>query len=195
MTWCLKNINSWNVDILPVLRHEAVMWVTCFMYWVPLLQMKCPFYPLNMSLLHLELNVPWARVLRMSVKRTFPTTVIMGQRVSYLRPFIVLSTWKEILWMVGGILISTNCYIPFQPPLAYVIQPKALVASNDYHMVVTTNIHLNRMARWLAEGTMYTGRGIVTAVMGFLAVALACIDLCTSDNVCQILMKRFISKA
>lgn len=68
MTWCLKNTSSWNVDVLPVLRHEAVTWVTCFIYWLPLLQMKCPLYPLNMSVLHLELNVPWAKVVWMSCK-------------------------------------------------------------------------------------------------------------------------------
>jgi hypothetical protein len=63
------------------------------------------------------------------VKKTFPTTAIVDQRVSYLKPFVVLSTWKEILRMVGGILISIHCYGPFQPPLVHVDQPKALAAS------------------------------------------------------------------
>jgi len=55
------------------------------------------------------------------VKKTFPTTAIVDQRVSYLKPFIVVSTWKEILCMVGGILISAYCYIPFQPPVVHVV--------------------------------------------------------------------------
>jgi hypothetical protein len=68
MIWCLKNTSSWSVDVLPVFWHEAVTWVTYFIYWLPLLQMKCPLYPLNMSLLHLELYVPWAKVFWMSCK-------------------------------------------------------------------------------------------------------------------------------
>lgn len=48
--------------------------------------------------------------------------------------------------MVVAILICTYCYIHFQPPLVHVIQPYSVVASKDYHMVVTNNIHLNRMA-------------------------------------------------
>jgi hypothetical protein len=68
MTWCLENASTLNVELLPVLRQETVRWVTCFIYRLPLLQMKCPLYPLNVSLLHLELNVPWARVLWISCK-------------------------------------------------------------------------------------------------------------------------------
>jgi len=68
MIWCLKNTSSWSVDILPVFWHEAVTWVTYFIYWLRLLQIKCPLYPLNMSLLHLELYVPWAKVFWMSCK-------------------------------------------------------------------------------------------------------------------------------
>jgi hypothetical protein len=51
-----------------------------------------------MSLLHLELNVPWAKkYFGCHIKKTFPTTAIVDQRVFYLKPFVVQSTWKEIL--------------------------------------------------------------------------------------------------
>jgi hypothetical protein len=45
-----------------------------------------------------------------------------------------------------GFPISAYCSIPLWLPLAYVNQPEVLVASEGYHVVVTTNIGANRMA-------------------------------------------------
>lgn len=109
--------------------------------------MKCPLYPLNMSLSHLELNVPWPKVLWMLCKEDFShhchcgTQCVLSQTIrctEHMERNSVNGWWH---------FHHYYCYIPFQPLLVHVVQPKVLVASKDYHMVVTTNIHLNRMAR------------------------------------------------
>jgi hypothetical protein len=97
MTWCLKNTISLNVEVFPVLRHEALTWVTSFTFWLPLLQMKCPLYPLNMPLVHTELNVPWAQVFVMLYKENIYHHCHDGSE--------------------GGILMSTYCDIPLHPLL------------------------------------------------------------------------------
>jgi hypothetical protein len=57
---------------------------------------------------------------------------------------------------------SASCSVPFQPLLAYLSHPKASVTSQNYHAVITTNIHSNVMARQL-EGNIgkCNGRGSV----------------------------------
>jgi hypothetical protein len=36
-----------------------------------------------------------------------------------------------------------------EPPNTYIDQSKAFVADKCYHMAITTNIHVNSMARWV----------------------------------------------
>jgi hypothetical protein len=54
--------------------------------------------------------------------------------------------------------------IAFQPTVACTKQPRVLLGSQGYHVVITTNISINRMARQL-EGNkeMNAQRGSVTA--------------------------------
>jgi hypothetical protein len=54
--------------------------------------------------------------------------------------------------------------IPLQLYLAYISQPRVLVATEDYHVIVITNIPVNRIAEQL-EGNIgkYARRGNVTA--------------------------------
>jgi hypothetical protein len=52
-------------------------------------------------------------------------------------------------WMVQmeAIEVSHFAYSPFQPPLAYVGKPKALVAMEVYLVAITTRISVNKMSR------------------------------------------------
>jgi hypothetical protein len=50
--------------------------------------------------------------------------------------------WKK------EVMLPHPVYSP-PAPLAYIIQPEALPPSEVYLMVITTKIHVNRMARWL----------------------------------------------
>jgi hypothetical protein len=56
--------------------------------------------------------------------------------------------------------LSAYCCIPLQVPLANVIQPKAHVSGEGYHMSITTSIPVNKMAVRL-EGPNITTEWLV----------------------------------
>jgi hypothetical protein len=63
-----------------------------------------------------------------------------------------------------GFQISACRCIPLQLPLAYVNQPEVRVVNESYHIIITANFRLSRMARWLEGNTRkYTGRGSMTS--------------------------------
>jgi hypothetical protein len=60
--------------------------------------------------------------------------------------------------------LSAYSCIPFQPILAYLSYPNALVANGGCHVVITTNIRVNRMAgQFLEVIRKYSRRWNVTA--------------------------------
>ena len=64
----------------------------------------------------------------------------------------IMRPWEEVPSMVGMILAqdippSLYCCIRLHCTLTYTNQPKPLVTSRSYHVVITTNIRMNRMAR------------------------------------------------
>jgi hypothetical protein len=73
----------------------------------------------------------------------------MQRRTRYI--YITLRPWKEVPWMVGVIACETSpsayCYIPLQPPLAYIKQLKPFFVSEGGWSGYMTG----------AEYTEYTG--------------------------------------
>lgn len=77
--------------------------------------------------------------------------------------------WQQFSGMVvmktlqASLSLPTKCRISLQPPTAYVNQPKLLVYSEIYHVLITTNILVDGMDRRPA-GLIgnYTGGGSLT---------------------------------
>ena len=61
-------------------------------------------------------------------------------------------------WRLSIILHYAYCCIPNQAPLPYLNYPRKLVAEEVYHVVISTNNRMTRMATWLESDTG-AGRG------------------------------------
>lgn len=63
---------------------------------------------------------------------------------------LVYSEGMEVPFIVGMRSQEASVSLPtvlLQPPATDVDQPKAFVANKCYHVAITTNIHVNSMAR------------------------------------------------
>ena len=72
---------------------------------------------------------------------------------------VVMKTLQASL----ALSVFTNCCISLHPPTAYVNQPKVLVSSETFHVLIATNILVDGMDR-RPEGCIgnYTGGGSLT---------------------------------
>jgi hypothetical protein len=63
-----------------------------------------------------------------------------------------------------GFPLSASFCIPLLPTLSYANQPEALITNKGYHIVITTTIHVNRVAKRL-EGNIgkYAGERSIMA--------------------------------
>jgi hypothetical protein len=60
---------------------------------------------------------------------------------------VVMKTLQASLSLSRSLSLSTKCRISLQPPTAYVNQPKLLVYSEIYHILIATNILVDGMDR------------------------------------------------
>lgn len=80
---------------------------------------------------------------------------------------LILVFYNEVIERSGNDVLAAShsayCCVPNHPPF-YINQRRGIVASEVYHMVITSTVHLKRMTRQV-EGNMgkYTGVGSVTA--------------------------------
>jgi len=80
---------------------------------------------------------------------------------------LILVFYNEVTERSGNDVPATShsayCCVPHHPSF-FINQRRGIVASEVYHMVITSTLHLKRMARQV-EGNIgkYTGVGSVTA--------------------------------